>query len=179
MKRWKGKTGMINYKRIEVSGVSSIFPMEYRATYIALAKEVERTISVVANYWDLSLPRLWSSCIDWFGGICWQNSPKTHTPFGQVDQAFVVIPCTASLYTGWWLTWRGRLSVGVKPPKLLVRLKSGLGRGMLVFMLTTISLCTPLSPKVSHCQVLTIDTGRSVSGRWNDFSFSLKPVHII
>jgi len=122
---------MINYQRIEVSEVPIVFPAEYRATAMAMAKAVEKTISVVSNHWNLSIPR---GCevhvLTDLEKFIDQTVPKRYRflvkltrPLwrSRAQRAFVIAG-------GWMLPWRGRCSVGVKPPELLARSATGIGK---------------------------------------------------
>jgi hypothetical protein len=120
----------LNDKRIEVKGIPIIYPAEHSKTAAAIAEAVEKTILIITDCWNLSIPK---SCqvhvLTDLKKFVDQTVPKhLHLlvnwtrPFlePRVQRAF-------KLSGGWMLPWRGCLSVGVKPPELLTRSTSRLG----------------------------------------------------
>jgi hypothetical protein len=121
--------------RIEVAGIPIIYAAEHRVTATAIAEAIEKTVSVVSDHWKLSVPKGCEVHVltDWEEFIN-QTVPRhlrllvnLTKPLWRkrAERAFM-------LAGGWLLPWRGRPSVGVKPPELLIRSKSELGKRLFV-----------------------------------------------
>jgi len=126
---------MMNNMQIEVAGTPIIYKADYSRTAIAIAEAIEKTVSVVSNYWNLRVPKGcevhvltdWEEFVDqtvpkYFRFIVNLTKPLWRSRAGR---AFM-------LAGGWLLPWRGRPSVGVKPPELLAQSKSELENRLFV-----------------------------------------------
>lgn len=126
---------MTKYKRIETVGIPIIHSSEHAEVAATMAEAVEKTVSVVARYWNLSIPK---GCevhvLTNFEVFVNQTVPKRlrwlvslTKPLWRrrAERAFM-------LSGGWMIPWRGCPSVGVKPPELLAQSKLKLGERLFV-----------------------------------------------
>ncbi len=57
MKHWSNQHRMTEFKRIETVGIPIIYSLEHSDVATAMAEAVEKTVSVAARYWNLSVPK--------------------------------------------------------------------------------------------------------------------------
>lgn len=113
-----------------VAGVPIFYPPGQEAAAVAMAAALERAVLVVRQRWKLGVPtgcevRVmtdWESFLD-------DSAPRYLRPWIRVTRPLWRgrVERTFALAGGWMMPWRGRPTVGVKPPELLPASQEGLG----------------------------------------------------
>ena len=125
------------FMQIEVAGTPIIYTERHSATALAMAEAVEKTASIVARHWNLTVPKdcqvrmleNWEEFVDNTVPKRLRLLVKLAKPFWRrrAERAF-------SLSGGWMLPWRGHPSVGVKPPELLIQSETRLGEKLFMMV---------------------------------------------
>lgn len=126
---------MADHKRLEAAEVPIFYLPGYEETASAIADAVEATARVVERQWNLAIP---AGCevhvlTDWQQFLD-QTVPKSLRLLMRLTRPLwrARVERTFPLVGGWTLSWRGKPTVGVKPPELLAQSSPGLGDQLFV-----------------------------------------------
>lgn len=121
---------MPEYKSFQAAGVPIIYLPEYEQAASAMASAVVETASMVAQRWNLSVPRGCAAHVltDWEEFLD-QTAPRRLRLLMKLTKPLwrARMERTFPLAGGWMMPWRGRPTVGVKPPELLAQSQVCLG----------------------------------------------------